>query len=610
MDRSTFRDRLQSEILLGDGGMGSFLYVLGFPYSISFDGLNLTAPDKVKEVHAAYVRAGAQVIETNTFGANRVRLAPHGLQERVVEINRRGVEIARQAAGSSVWVAASVGPLGSNRKGRDPELTDGQKREIFREQIQSLVAAGPDFIMLETFTQLRDLLLALAVCRDCCDLPVVCQMAFADDGRTFTGVSVEQVARELEAAGADVVGTNCVMGPFRTLEVVDQICRAVSVPVSAFPNAGAPTVVDGRYLYLSSPEYFADYAERMAEVGANFVGGCCGISAPDIRELAGRLKGKRPASRQGRLPARPASRPAAEKGVESPGSFLERRRDGMLVTVELDPPKDMDYERILSGARLLAEDGRVSVVNVADNPLGVVRMSNTVMAHLIQEKTGMETIIHVSCRDRNLIGLRSDLMGAWTLGLRNLFPVTGDPASIGGEPGAASVYDTNSIGLLEMVRGMNEKRQTAFTVGVALNPVGRLEPHIRRLEKKKQAGAQYVMTQPMYDIERARELCRLTAEVGLPLFFGIMPLVSERNAEFLHNEVPGIEIPVGVRKRMKGLRGKAGQEMGLEITRDILEGLRGEVSAFYIIPPFENAELALRVVDVVDRVIKSACSSV
>ncbi|MBI4230951.1 MAG: bifunctional homocysteine S-methyltransferase/methylenetetrahydrofolate reductase [Planctomycetes bacterium] len=613
MTPDELKSRLAREVLVADGGMGSELYAAGVPLRACFDEVNLSQSDLVRRVHRAYAKAGAQLLETNTFGANPIRLARHGLEARAEEINEAGVRLAREAAPAGVLVAGSVGPIGPIEE--LDGITGEDVRRSYERQIGALAGAGVDLLILETFTSLETLLAAYGAARKVAKVAVVCQMAFGEDGRTPAGITPEQAVRELEAAGADAIGANCVNGPIRTAQVMERIASCATVPLSAFPNAGAPTFQEGRFLYAKDPAYIAEYAGKMVAFGVSLVGGCCGTTPEDIAAVVARVGGRCPGARPARVfvGTTRAPAPARKRGEGHVETFLDRKRPSPPITVELDPPRDLDTGRILAGARSLAEDKRVRVINVADNPLGVVRVGNVAMAAMIQEATGLETIIHVSCRDRNLIGLQSDLMGAWALGIRNLFPVTGDPAKVGNQPGATSVYDTNSLGLLDLIARLNRGEsatgadlggRTGFTAGVALNYSGRLEPHVHRLRKKVALGAQYVLTQAIYDVGTIRRLYAQTADLGVPVYLGIMPLVSERNAEFLHHEVPGIEIPEGVRARMKGLKGKAGRAQGLRIVRDILSEAPGTVPGFYIIPPFESHELALAVVDVIHEVAR------
>lgn len=623
MTPSDLRARLAKGVLVGDGGMGSELYAAGVPMRACMDAVNLSQPDLVLRVHRSYVEAGAGLIETNTFGANPMRLARHGLEKECARINAEGVRLAREAAaGTGVLVAGSVGPAGPREEGVDAP-PPREIRKGYAEQIGALADAGVDLLILETFTTLQALLAAYEAAREKTSLPVVCQMAFAEGGRTPSGITPEQAVRELEAAGADVVGANCVNGPFRTAQVLERMAACATVPLSAFPNAGAPTFLDGRFLYARDPEYVAEYARKMVDFGVSLVGGCCGTTPADIRAVAARLRGAVPGPRPvARVtvaaPARPAGAVAGGEPPAGPSiaeaAFLRRPEGGPPVTVELDPPRGMDYERILAGARELAEDGRVSAITVGDNPLGVVRLGSAAMAAMIQEATGLETIVHVSCRDRNLIGLQSHLMGAWAMGIRNLLPITGDPAKVGNQPGATSVYDTNSLGVLELIARLNRgefatgadlKGRTGFCAGVALNYSGRLEPHVHRLRKKTALGARFAMTQAIYDPQAVRRLVAKTSDLGIPILIGILPLVSGRNAEFLHHEVPGIEIPDAVRRRMKGLQGKEGRAEGVRIAAELVEAVADVAAGFYVIPPFESHTLALRVVDEIHRVFRA-----
>ncbi|AMV71054.1 bifunctional homocysteine S-methyltransferase/methylenetetrahydrofolate reductase [Desulfuromonas carbonis] len=591
--------RLVTEIVIGDGAMGTLLYSRGVPLETNFEHLNLVRPELVRQVHEDYFRAGARLLETNTFGANALRLGSVGLAHRTADINLAGARLARQAAGREGLVAGAVGPLIPPR-GETSELPREQKRAIFHQQMEALAEGGVDLFLLETFAGLDDLELALAVAA-ALGLPAIAQMAFLEGGRTREGVSAEAAAARLTAAGAAGLGANCGSGPRELHQVLQRLAAVSTLPLTAFANSGFPEYHEGRYIYLATPEYFAAAGRDLVLAGATLVGGCCGTTPEHIAALAASLAGMQPVVRPRPLAPlpRPAPRPVA---AVSEGRWLERRAAGAVVTVELDPPRGFDCSKVLAAARQLAAAG-VDAINLAENPLARIRLGNLALAREIQEATGVEVIVHVTGRDRNLIGLHSELMGAHLLGIRSVLAVTGDPVAVGGEAGATSVFDLNSIGLLELLAALNAGRNllgselgghSQFLLGAAFNPnLPSIEGQLRRLEKKLAAGARFVQTQPVYSRTILERLLERTADFGVPVLVGILPLVSERNAEFLHNEVPGISLPEEVRKRMRGLSGAAGVAAGMAIAEELITAGEGRVAGWYLMPPFGKVELAL-----------------
>ncbi len=595
----TIRQRLRHEVLVGDGAMGTLLYSRGIPLDANFEHLNLVQPDRVRAVHADYIAAGARLIETNTFGANAVRLGAIGLGHKVAAINIAGARLAREAAGDTALVAGAIGPLGRGRA--DAAVLDtGQRRAAFCEQVDALVQGGVDLLLLETFAELAELELALAAAVDS-NLPVIAQFALLEGGRTRDGFSAEEVARHLTAGGAAMLGVNCGAGPRELLAVLRRLAVSTDLPLSAFPNSGFPEYVDGRSIYLATPDYFAARASEMVAAGATLIGGCCGTGPEHIRALATVLRDARPApSRSFTAPIAALSQPAALPVVPIAGEWLQRH--DVPVTVELDPPRGLDCSGVIAAARQLVAAG-VSAISLAENPLARIRMGNIALASRLREETGVDVIVHVTGRDRNLIGLHSELLGAHLLGLRNILAVTGDPVSVSGEAGATGVFDLNSIGLLELLAAANAGHTlyghelgmpAQFFAGAAFNPNGNtLTGQLHKLQKKIAAGARFVQTQPVYDLAVLDRLVAATADAGIPVLLGILPLVSERNAEFLHNEVPGIVLPESVRKRMQGTSGAAGVKEGMAVAREVIDAARGRIAGFYLMPPFGRVELAL-----------------
>ncbi len=594
-----FLQRLAEGVIIGDGAMGTLLYSRGVPLGHSFEALNLSRPKMVEAVHRDYAAAGAQLLETNTFAANRLALAPLGLEKQVGEINIAGARLARRAAGSERLVAGAVGPL-PNPKGGAAELSVADRRSLLNEQMGALAAGGVDLFVLETFTELTELELALQVAAEL-DLPAVAQMAFFEEGRTRHGLAAEEVARRLGAAGAAAVGANCGAGPRELLAVLQRMATVSDKPLSGFANSGFPQYVNGRYIYLATPDYFAAMGREMVEAGASLVGGCCGTTPEHIRALAEALTGMRPQKRA--LAAVAVAEPVRPpEPTPAARTFLDDWGKRPIVTVELGPPKGLDCGKVLQGAKVLAAAG-ADAISLTENPLARIRMGNIALASQIQQQAGIEVIIHITGRDRNLIGLHSELMGAHLLGIRNVLAITGDPVAVSGEAGASSVFDLNSVGILQLLSALNKGTTllgaelgatTRMLAGAAFNPnVADMSGQIRRMEKKVAAGARFVETQPVYSVAVMKEMLERLAPLDIPVLVGLMPLVSERNAEFLHNEVPGISLPDEVRQRMRGTSGATGVAAGLAIARELIDAGRQLAGGFTLMPPFGKVGLAV-----------------
>ena len=598
-------ERLTTEILTGDGAIGTMLYARGVSLDSNFEHLNLVRPALILELADEYVAAGARVIETNTFGANRTKLGAIGLGHKTVEINTAGARLARQAAAGrdGVLVAGSVGPLAAV-KGDERELGPDEMMDIFREQCRALAAGGVDFLQLETFSSLPQLLAGVAAARET-GLPVCACMAFLEGGRSGDGTSVEAFCAAAEQAGVDLIGANCGAGPLELVKVVGRLAGLTSKPVAAFANSGFPEYHEGRYIYRTTPDYFAGMAREMADAGANLIGGCCGTTPEHIAAVAQALAGMRPVPRTRSDAAADSDRgegpPAAERR-----SFLDNWGRRKVITVELDPPKGLDCTKIIEGCRRLKDAG-VDAINLAENPLARPRMGNIALGSLIQREVGIEVIIHITGRDRNLIGMQSDLMGASLLGLRNVLAVTGDPATMGDHAGAKSVFDLHSFTLIKLLSDLNKGvnaignpigRGAGFIIGAAFNPNTKNTPlQAQRLQKKVANGASFAQCQPVYDPQVFLEALELTRGCGIPVLPGVMPLVSERNAEYLHNEVPGISVPDAVRSRMKGLEKEAGAREGLAIAKEFIRTTFHAAGGYYLIPPFGRYELALELIN-------------
>jgi methionine synthase I (cobalamin-dependent)/5,10-methylenetetrahydrofolate reductase len=611
---SPLLERLARGPLLADGAMGTLLYQRGVGFEHAFDELNLSNPALVESVHRDYLAAGAELIETNTFGANAVRLAAHGLDSQARVIARQGVRVARGAreiVGTNAFVAGSVGPLG---KPLEPfgHISDADAEAAFLATAEGLIEGGCDVVILETFQDLNEILAALrAVRRVTAATPVLAHMTFGNDGKTLYGVTPAQAARALREAGADGVGINCGVGPQPTLELLEQMVRAADgAPVSVMPNAGLPRYVDGRFLYLASPEYFAEFAARAVEIGARLVGGCCGTTPAHIRAMRDRLVSHVPAEAVAPgaevriLEPAPAPAPAAPAAAPH---LVEKLKQKFVVSVEIDPPRGINTHKVMEGARLLAARN-VDCVNIADSPMARVRMSAMALAFQIRTHfPALEIILHFTARDRNLMGLQSDLLGAHALGLRNILCLTGDPPSLGDYPNATAVFDTDAVGLMRMVQCMNRGTDlagtsigaaTGFAFGCGVNPTAEdLDREFEWVRKKLEAGPQFVMTQPVYELDTwKRFVDRLGGITDVPVLIGILPLQSYRHAEFLHNEVPGIQVPDWIRERMRQA-GNEGQKVGVELARELLAACRGLANGVYLMPSFGRYENCLQVLE-------------
>jgi len=600
------RARLARGALLCDGAMGTLLYARGVPFDQCFDALNVTQRELVLNVHLDYLRAGAEMIETNTFGANPVKLAAHGLAERVRDVNWHGAKIAKEARdvfGQAVFIAGSVGPLGKPVApfGR---IAPAEARAAFRAQVDALVEGGVDVLILETFADLAELMEAVRAVREACDLPVIAQMSFAEDGRTRYGHAAAEVVAALEGLGVDVIGANCSVGPVPMLEVIQQMAACARTPLSAQPNAGFPTLVDDRYIYPSSPDHMAAYARRMVEAGAVLIGGCCGTAPEHIAAIGRAISDLRPpVDRTPTTVTFGAPREEAPPPVGQPSHLAQKLRRTFVISVEVDPPKGLDATKDLEGARLLKEAG-VDVIDVGDSPIGRVRMSALAMCFLIQQHVGIETIIHFTTRDRNLVGVQADLIGAHAMGVRNILALTGEPPR-GDYPNVTAVYDVDSVGLMRIIKRFNEGLDLAgksighparFLIGGALdmNPET-LDRELPKLERKLEAGVDFFMTQPVYEPEALDAFEVRVGKLSVPVLLGILPLQSIRHAEFLHNEVPGITIPRWVRDRMQAA-GNAGREEGLRLARELLLGLLDRIDGAYFMPSFGRYEIVATLV--------------
>jgi homocysteine S-methyltransferase len=621
-----FLEALSRGPMAFDGAMGTQLYERGYFITRSFDEANLARPDLVLDIHRDYAAAGARILETNTFGANAECLKRYGAQDKVRAINRAGVRLAREAAGDEAWVAGSIGPTGL-MVGALSEERRASLRGLFLEQIAALLEEGVDLLVLETFYSLEEIEQALLAARAVHPGPIVAQVAFSEERGLVDGLPPLEVARRLRDAGADVVGANCAEGPAYLFEV-GRAMVPCGAPVSVQPNAGRPRRLDERTLYMTTPEYFGVYARRMFQAGVRLVGGCCGTGPEHIRPVAdaARMLGG------GRVESVPAGKPSVFAEVQrregvpmhgksplaakidrvwrerllAPGSRrTPRGPDDFVVSVEVNPEPGLDPARALQAAALLKRAG-ADVINIADGPRAVARMSNVALAVQVRREIDFDVLLHVCCRDRNLLGLHSDLLGAWVLGIRNLVLITGDPPKMGDYPAATAVFDLDSIGLLRMVDALNHgvdpggralQDRTGFLLACGAEPAAHDYDHeLRRLEEKKRAGAEVVMTQPVYDPAVLRRFLADTRSLGLPILAGLCPLASHRNAEFLHNEVPGMQIPLDIRQRMAAAATpEAARRQGMLIAREMLEEIKIDVVGAYLMPQFGRYRTAVEV---------------
>jgi homocysteine S-methyltransferase len=608
--RPPFLAELDTRVLVCDGAMGTMLYARGIFLNRSFDELNLTQPDLVAEVHKEYARAGADVIETNTFGANRVKLGAFGLAERVHAINLQGAKIARHAARDQAYVAGAIGPLGIRVEPWGKTGVD-EAEDYFREQARALVEGGVDLFVLETFRDVNEIGAAIRAVRSVCGLPIVAQMTTEEDGNSLDGVAPETFVPQLEERGADVVGLNCSVGPAAMLETLERMARVAHAKLAAQPNAGKPREIEGRNLYLCSPEYMASYARRFINTGVRLVGGCCGTTPEHIRAIKMAVRSLTPgAVKKDQAPAAAAPPPPPPVPREHKSRMANTlTRGGFIVSVELTPPRGFETNAMIEQARRLKIRG-VDLVNVPDSPRASARMSALAAAILVQQQTGVETILHYACRDRNLLGMQSDLLGAHSMGIRNVLLVTGDPPKVGDYPDATAVFDVDSIGLANVVARLNAGydiggqpigEPTAFHIGVAVNPGAlSLGEELRRFAYKVEAGAEFAITQPVFDAEDFADFVARIREHGVPLIAGLMPLESARHAEFMANEVPGVRVPDSVVDRMRRAEndGRAADE-GLAIAREVAAAIRPLVQGVQISTAPRAIDMALGVIEAV-----------
>ena len=608
---SDFLARIKDFPVLCDGAMGTLLYAKGIFINRSYDELNLSQPDLIRGIHHEYLQAGAEIIETNTFGANSFRLGRHSLADKVRDVNKVGARLAHEAAKSfDVWVAGSVGPLGTRIEPLG-KTSFQEARAAFREQIEALVEGGVDLLILETFGYMEEIHQAMLAARDVsATIPIVAQVTIDEDGNCLDGSDPETFVPKLVEWGADVIGCNCSVGPVAMLDAMERVRAATSLPLAAQPNAGIPRSVDGRNIYLCSPEYMASYARKFVAAGVRLVGGCCGTTPEHIRVMksalrVGEARGKTASAHVTSGTATPAASPALPLEVRSPlGAKLSR---GEFVTmVEIVPPKGIDVRKEVEGARFLKSVG-VDAVNIPDSPRASARMSNQALSLLIQREVGIDAILHYTCRDRNVLCIQSDLLGAAAVGIRNLICITGDPPKMGNYPDATAVFDVDAIGLVNIVHNLNRGLDlggnpigtgTGFVIGVGANPgLTDLDEEIRRFEYKVEAGAEYAVTQPVFDLRLLENFLRRIEHCRIPVVAGIWPLVSVRNAEFMKNELR-VSVPDAILERMaRAQTPEAARAEGVAIAREMLIAARQTVQGAQISAPMGRYSSAVDVLE-------------
>jgi methionine synthase / methylenetetrahydrofolate reductase(NADPH) len=609
-----FRRELAKRIVVADGAMGTMLYANGIFINRCFDELSLSAPDLVRQIHRGYADAGAEILETNTFGANRARLSAFGMADKLEAINEAGVRLAREAAGpSGPFIAGAIGPLGVQIEPLGP-TSFAEARAIFREQAEALLRAGVDLFILETFSNLQELREAVLACREAGgqEPVIVAQVTIDDFGNLPGGASPETFTPEMNSWPADVIGVNCSVGPKTTLEAIERMAPLAAKPLSAMPNAGLPTRVEGRNIYLSSPEYMAQYARRLLAVGVKIIGGCCGTTPDHIRQIRSETRSVQPHAVRVSVIEQPpevqaqALPPLPMAGKSRLGAKLAAGK--FIAMVEILPPRGVDATREIAGAKLCAEAG-IDCINVPDGPRASARLSAQVTCQLIQQQAGIEAVDHFCCRDRNLLGIQSELLGAHAAGIRNLICITGDPPRMGIYPEATPVFDVDSIGLVHIVRNLNcgldlggnpMGSQTSLLVGVGANP-GALnwEEEIRRFEFKVEAGAEYVVTQPAFDLDLLERFLERIAHVRIPVVCGIWPLTSFRNAEFMVNELR-VPVPQPFLERMRlADSGEKARCEGVAIAREMVQRVRPLVQGVQLSAPFGRYQLAVEVAEAI-----------
>jgi methionine synthase I (cobalamin-dependent)/5,10-methylenetetrahydrofolate reductase len=603
-----FRTMLGDGVVLFDGAMGTMLYDRGIFINRCFDEVNLSNPGLVEKIHREYVAAGVDCIETNTFGANRFKLMLHGIEKRLTDINVAGARIARKAAGEDVLVAGAIGPLGIKVEPWGPTANDEAARS-FAEQAKALLEGGVDLFILETFADLNEMHQAITGVKSVSELPIIAQMTLRADGFGFYGTDPAEFTRKLCQWDVEVVGVNCSVGPKIMLETIETMFKVADRPLSAQPNAGIPQNIEGRNMYLVSPEYLAEYARRFVQAGARVVGGCCGTTPAHIQAIKDALRAVRPHAHihAAHAPSAPARSEARALSLREKSALASKIAGGDFVRiVECVPPQGCDPTGVLESVRSLAASG-IDAINIPDSPRSTSRMSPLALAVLIQNTVGIEALLHYCCRDRNILGIQSDLLGAHALGLRNILLITGDPIRTEDYPDATAVFDVDSIGLTNIVYWLNHGRDigerslttpTSFLIGVGVNPGAvNFEEEMKRFEWKVKAGAEYAITQPVFDLETFQRFLDRIKGMRIAVIAGIWPLASYRNAEFINNELPGVMVPACIMQRMKEApNGESALSEGVSIAAELLRELSPRINGVQISAPFGRYRTALDVI--------------
>lgn len=616
----SFKETIMSgEALLLDGAMGTVLYNKGIFINRCFEDVNLTSPAIVREIHRDYVQAGAQALTTNSFGANRFKLLGHNLHDRIHELNRTAALLAREAAQTDIYVIGSVGPLGVRIEPWGPTSFE-EARQAFKEQIAGLIAGGIDAIALETFSDMSEIQQAILAVREChSTLPIIAHLVINPDGSTPLGTPIEWAVRKLDEWNVDMVGLNCSVGPAPMMTAVPRIRASTQKPICLQPNAGLPKTVDGRQIYMSTPEYLAEFAKNFLQAGVQFVGGCCGTGPEHIKAMANAIRHSRAMNRGSQITeisGKQAQSIPDQKPIEAQKVLAKDKskwaakiaRGERVYSVELLPPQGVSAEKIISQSKALKK-AEIDAVNIPDGPRASARMSAILTAVMIEERAEIETVLHYTCRDRNLLGMQSDMLGAQAIGLRNLLLVTGDPPKMGSYPNATGVFDIDAIGLTNMVDRLNRGldlggrsigQPTALSVGVGVNPVHRdFDYEMRRFRYKVEAGAEWAITQPVFDLESMFRFLEYLHRHSLriPIIAGVWPLLSHRNAVFMNNEVPGVVIPKDIMDRMEKVQdAEDAKKVGVEIAHEMVEKLGEHVQGIQLSAPFGRIDLALAII--------------
>jgi methionine synthase / methylenetetrahydrofolate reductase(NADPH) len=607
----SFKERLQNEIIVFDGGTGTYLYEKGVFINRCFEELNITNPELVTEVHRDYINAGADVIETNTFGANRYRLAAQGLESKVYELNYKGAQVAKSVAKDTTLVAGAIGPLGIQMEPLG-KISYDEAKEAFTEQVKGLLDAGVDIIVFETFSMIEEIVQGVRAVRELhADIPIIAQVTINSEGGLLSGETLERFVETISHYQVDAIGMNCSEGPKRMLESLERLRELTTLPLCVQPNAGLPQNIGGRNLYMTSPEYMAEYAKRFIQTGASIVGGCCGTNPVHIKAIRRAVQALQPAKRMDVKSESLIIEKPAEVRVwpkEEKSRLSKMLAEGTFVKlVELVSPKGISAGKEIVKARTLFEHG-IDAINIPDGPRATARMSALAMAVQIHNEVGIEPVLHIACRDRNIIGMQSDLLGAWALGIRNILAITGDPPKLGNYPDATAVFDVDAIGLTNLINRLNHGldfannpigEPTGFSIAVGANPGAiNLDEELRRLDWKIEAGAEYMITQPVFDIRILEKFLKRIEHVKLPILCGIWPLLSYRNAEFMNNEVPGASVPADILERMRKTKSKEeGFFEGVKIAKETYQHVRSEVDGVQLAAPLGRVDAVMMMLE-------------